>query len=181
MKQRAFTLIELLVVVAIVAILSAIAVPNFLEAQTRSKVARAKADLRTIATALATYSVDHNVFPQTNFVPRFRRFRVLTTPIAYLSAVPDDPFKSIDSAASGFRATANYAFGTMPLDAASRYALASDGPDRIPDSNPIQFYPGFSTDLFLGRVDGFDFMLYDPTNGTISRGDIFRASDFVPQ
>jgi prepilin-type N-terminal cleavage/methylation domain-containing protein len=46
----AFTLIELLIVVAIIAILAAIAVPNFLEAQVRSKVSRAKADMRSIAT-----------------------------------------------------------------------------------------------------------------------------------
>jgi len=57
-KRRGFTLIELLIVVAIIAILAAIAVPNFLEAQVRSKVARVKSDLRTLATAQEAYFVD---------------------------------------------------------------------------------------------------------------------------
>lgn len=62
-KKLGFTLIELLIVVAIIAILAAIAVPNFLEAQVRAKVSRAKSDLRTIATAMESYGVDHNVAP----------------------------------------------------------------------------------------------------------------------
>ncbi len=60
MRRKGFTLIELLIVVAIIAILAAIAVPNFLEAQVRSKVSRAKSDMRTMATALESYIVDHN-------------------------------------------------------------------------------------------------------------------------
>ena len=62
-KQNAFTLIELLIVVAIIAILAAIAVPNFLEAQTRAKVARVRSDQRTLATALETYNLDNNGYP----------------------------------------------------------------------------------------------------------------------
>src|SRR6187399_1379110 len=62
-KLRGFTLIELLIVVAIIAILAAIAVPNFLEAQTRSKVSRAKVDMRSLATAMETYLVDGNAYP----------------------------------------------------------------------------------------------------------------------
>lgn len=58
-----FTLIELLVVVAIVAVLSAIALPNFLEARARAEQARCASNLKAIAIALQTYKVDHNRFP----------------------------------------------------------------------------------------------------------------------
>ena len=62
-KIKAFTLIELLIVVAIIAILAAIAVPNFLEAQIRAKVSRARSDMRSIATALESYYVDNSQYP----------------------------------------------------------------------------------------------------------------------
>ncbi len=63
MSRKAFTLIELLIVVAIIAILAAIAVPNFLEAQIRSKASRVKTELRTLATAVESYYTDWNVPP----------------------------------------------------------------------------------------------------------------------
>src|SRR4030095_5642527 len=66
---RGFTLIELLIVVAIIAVLAAIAVPNFLEAQVRSKVSRTKADHRTIATALKAYRLDYNHDPEQGCPP----------------------------------------------------------------------------------------------------------------
>ena len=87
-RRGAFTLIELLIVVAIIAILALIAVPNFLEAQTRAKVARAKNDLRTIDVALTAYHVDHNTYPPwterngDRIHPCSWRFAWLTTPIA---------------------------------------------------------------------------------------------------
>src|SRR4051812_8591572 len=85
--KSGFTLIELLIVVAIIAILAAIAVPNFLEAQIRAKVSRCKSDMRTIATAMETYHVDNNHYPETFVNARWERFTPLTTPIAYLSTV----------------------------------------------------------------------------------------------
>ena len=59
--RRAFTLIELLIVVAIIGILAAIAVPNFLNAQVRAKVARSYADMKTIGTAIESSRLDRDV------------------------------------------------------------------------------------------------------------------------
>ncbi len=64
----AFTFLELLVVVACISILAGIAVPNFLEAQVRSKVARARADLAVTAEALEAYYADHFAYP-VNYEP----------------------------------------------------------------------------------------------------------------
>jgi type II secretion system protein G len=91
----AFTLIELLIVVAIIAILAAIAVPNFLEAQTRSKVSRVKSDLRSLATAIESYAVDYGNVPanEQGFTYVVKGMFMLTTPVAYMSSVDlDDPF-----------------------------------------------------------------------------------------
>ena len=180
-KHSAFTLIELLIVVAIIAILASIALPNFLEAQTRSKVSRVKSDLRTLAVALESYAVDYNKFPPSTLVPRFRRLRPLTSPISYITSVPIDPFKSIDSGAGPWRSSGMYAYGAMPIDQESRYALASDGPDRLPNHDNISFYPGNSNYIWENPASGYDYIRYDPTNGTVSIGDIWRASDYIQE
>ncbi|MDK2972640.1 MAG: type pilus assembly protein PilA [Candidatus Sumerlaeota bacterium] len=94
---QGFTLIELLIVVAIIAILAAIAVPNFLEAQVRSKVSRSLSDMRTIRTALESYAVDNNKYPETDlgraaYNAGYRTIDRLTTPISYITSIPKSPF-----------------------------------------------------------------------------------------
>lgn len=175
--KTAFTLIELLIVVTIITILAGIAVPNFLEAQTRSKVARTQADLRTVSVALETYVVDYNRYAPSTLVPLFQRLVPLTTPVAYLSSLPQDVFNGIDVNAGPFRISGNYAYGATPIDSESRYALASFGPDRKPDHRDITFYPGNSDSIWENPASGYSYYRYDPTNGTISDGDIWRLSD----
>lgn len=63
MKNKGFTLIELLIVVAIISILAAIAVPNFMEAMERTRSVACKGNLKTIGTALVWYRLDYGELP----------------------------------------------------------------------------------------------------------------------
>ncbi|MBY0358141.1 MAG: prepilin-type N-terminal cleavage/methylation domain-containing protein [Candidatus Obscuribacterales bacterium] len=57
-QSKGFTLVELLVVVVIVGILAAIALPNFIGAQKKSKNAAVKSNMRTVQIAAETYGTD---------------------------------------------------------------------------------------------------------------------------
>ena len=63
-SEKGFTLIELLIVVAIIGIIAAIAIPNLLNAIDRGKQKRTMADMRSLGTAVESYAVDNNVYPQ---------------------------------------------------------------------------------------------------------------------
>jgi type II secretion system protein G len=161
---RAFTLIELLVVVAVLAILAAIAIPNLLEAQIRSKVSRARADMRSLATALESYCVDNGRYPPNVLHEGVRVApEMLTTPMAYITSIPHDPFRTeregdrlrryeyhnvLEQVQSG-------AWGWPPNDL-RRYGMwrfTSLGPQR-------EYMP---------------WIPYDATNGTVSAGNILRT------
>lgn len=212
--MRAFTLIELLIVVAIIAILAAIAVPNFLEAQVRSKVARVRADLRTLTTGLESYRVDHNAYPDiprgapsldppafpTKGSPEYaiRALPRLSTPVAYLTVgILPDPF-SRDPGRPSVLGYANLsaseinpellAIGiTSPTaEGFARYRglgylLISVGPDGVdylinsgadPEQGAGRAYIYLAEPNSAGVGSNF---VYDPTNGTISVGDVSRT------
>ena len=57
--HKGFSLIELLVVVAVILIVAAIAVPNFLRSRMRANEASAVASLRVLNTAAVTYSITY--------------------------------------------------------------------------------------------------------------------------
>ena len=178
-----FTLIELLIVVAIVGILSAIAVPKFLTAQTRANITRVEADFKTLADALEMYRIDYNDYPyqymcrwETTAAPppvveygsreqnRYE-LRVLTSPIAYLNSIPQDVFSpgwklaafldnEIEVGLWPYDYTSFKAFSRVNFKMTQKgYVIKSRGPDR--------FYNG-----------GHHY--YDVTNGLMSAGDIVR-------
>ena len=58
-----FSVIELLIVVAVIGLISAIAIPNLINAIQRARQTRSMADLKTIARAVSLYEQDSSVFP----------------------------------------------------------------------------------------------------------------------
>jgi type IV pilus assembly protein PilA len=61
-NKKGFTLIELMIVVAIIGILAAIAIPNFLKFQAKSKQSEAKTNLKAIYTAETGYFGENNTY-----------------------------------------------------------------------------------------------------------------------
>ena len=59
-NRGGFTLVEIMIVVAIIALLAAIAVPNFLRARKRSQATRVLEDLRMIDAAIDQYAIENN-------------------------------------------------------------------------------------------------------------------------
>mgnify|MGYP006272019707 CR=1 FL=1 len=175
-KKQGFTLIELLIVVAIIGILAAIAVPNFLNAQMRAKLARVQADFRTIDTAMKSYQVDNNAFPPDPGGPCIdvQAYKRLTTPISYVSSIDmfEDYFTNESAqGAVGANCLWNYYdYGMVPYITQSGvgYVVISFGPDRELDM-------GWNTTSMnaLKSNDGSQLnFLYDVSNGLVSSGDI---------
>ncbi len=220
--RKGFTLIELLIVVAIIAILAAIAVPNFLEAQTRSKTARVKNDLRMLAQAQEAYYIDWNSYTylQTgtdtpwSARARWAGLAQLTSPVAYITSIPRDPFGvSHYTSTPGMKHYACYEMGTgiagvapagwapflpgstspptspgMPSDT---FEVESDGPNNFDDtigtlqdgrSSPFSTgrYPWQDVEDTPTNIELMSALCYDPTNGTISGGEIYRHGGAKP-
>ncbi|HOE09790.1 MAG TPA: prepilin-type N-terminal cleavage/methylation domain-containing protein [bacterium] len=188
-----FTLIELLIVVAIIGILAAIAVPNFMNARTRANVARVMGDHKAIGSALEMYRLDHNDFPwpigngqgHSGYSVYVEYLHELTTPVAYIATVaytdifrpqrentqwyPEDTIYSYQYVSyNGSWARLSNVSAAMHDRYFKGYCISSYGPDK--GANGVEWVP----------IGGSLASIYNPSNGLISAGDIGRFGGDVP-
>ena len=183
---RGFTLIELLVVVAVIGILAAIAVPNFLNAQIRAKIARTYSDIRALSTALEMYHTDHGTYPEGRSTWAVFGWNKLTSPTAYMASLPLDPFaprKDSNTPAPG-------GYGWFPEilpfyvyfwardindplnPAISRDYLFRKGIMKNPEATPPRIFHYYQIRAMGPNGQGDYSLAYDASNGLISAGDI---------
>ncbi|MFH1741376.1 MAG: prepilin-type N-terminal cleavage/methylation domain-containing protein [bacterium] len=173
---RGFTLIELLIVVAIIGVLAAIAVPNFLNAQMKAKVARAVSDMNSVAFAISCYHMDRNSYPEIiyGYIPR------ITTPIAYMSSIPLDFFNQYYET-EVFEYAPPYYYTDEPrcpndayynafqaYSPKSAFMVYSYGPDQMSTTVVNETGKGMSGKILI---------MYDASNGVVSWGSLFKFSD----
>ncbi len=186
LRKKAFTLIELLIVVAIIGILAAIAVPNFLNAQVRAKVSRAMADQRTLEMAILQYMNDNNDNPPHSHAPNQNYW--LTTPVPYLSGFLYDPFQDFAAAKTLFSDNSRLGFTKAqyhwdPYDLRYHpnltpvYFDASVNPDFGLRKNSIGILFGMGPTTSYQGQSTTDWHPYEVSNGVYSIGFIRR---YVP-
>ena len=181
----------------IIIILALIALPNLLEKRPKVYPGRTRSDMRSLATAIETYYVDHGVYPAftrrsadqvdagqykdrraapgSTFRAVTPTMQSLTTPIAYITSYFPDPFA--DTKGTTFRYYAD----------AHGWILGSWGPDRDEatggqmkwDGGIEKIYDGSLADPLVPILTGAGSRgayNYDPTNGTVSAGDLWRVA-----
>jgi general secretion pathway protein G len=198
MRRSGFTLIELLIVVAIIGILAAIAVPNFLNAQQRARYAQVESNMKSLSTAMMTYQVDWGSLPlhppshMTNIWNN-----ALTTPVAYIAMEPVDIYQSYLNSQSKMYSGAD----ARPVLHPEPFYTCSGGAYGHPALDKGVPNPGAGGDLSLRFLDdpplrqkalsqfkygryivsiGPDLVhnypgTYNISNGLISSGDIIRV------
>jgi type II secretory pathway pseudopilin PulG len=174
--SKTFALVGLILGIAataimliVIPILAAIAIPNFLQAKTRSQVSRTHGELRMCATALEAYYIDNNAYPSPDYDSQHQPVlpHILSTPIAYITCIPIDPFSPDGKQSCHYNSVI-----VASEDTTTPYwIITSQGPDKKIDIDVTRYnpqYPYWGESYIIAKS-------YDPTNGTTSAGDVWRT------
>jgi type II secretory pathway pseudopilin PulG len=193
-RRSGFTLIEALVVSAGLAALAAIAGQNSLESEVRAKVARVRSDTLSLANALEGYAVDHGNYPYQHdgstgscglqLRSPYQALSTLTSPVAYTASISKDPFTPEDPEDSDWTG-GSYHYWVKYTRVPWSYCMGWDVPPNdvawrwlVGDENALAEWTlvSYGPDRELNWVSDVPSSLrYDPSNGTVSVGDIFRV------
>lgn len=147
-RGRGFTLIELLIVVAIIGIIVAISVINFLNAIQRAKQKRTMADMRSVATAVESYQVEWSHYPAAAFVMP-SGLTLPTGTIGSIATKVSPTYIRIVPLRDGWDSWLEYGSGNNGSD----YVIRSTGRDGIAETSPtFSQTTDFNSDIIM--VDG---------------------------
>jgi len=171
--RKAFTLIELMVVVAIIAILAAIAIPQYKNYQMKAKTAEAKTNIGAIRTSEEAYLAENNYYLATNWAP------------ANIPGTAPDDFTANTTngfAYLGFSPAGKVFFSYAVTDSNNNTASSVTDSDTSLDGKQIT--PTTSVDIRIwavGDLDGDGNAGSAPSLSSLGNNSAFYATDENPK
>jgi prepilin-type N-terminal cleavage/methylation domain-containing protein len=182
-NNKGFTMIELFIVVSVIAILAAIAVPNFLEAQIRSKRGRTLEDMAILSDVLEAYALRTGHFPA-NQMARDKEpyteelfnngwaLAALTTPVPYVTKVPIACISPDSRGRNTKIPPLPYAYWRFDAEAAQR--------GDVPQAILFSVGPSGEMGSFI-TTNTLHLTPYDCSNGSASPGDLYVTFPSSPK
>ncbi len=200
-RARGLAAVEIVLGLGLAGVLAMLGASELDVARRGARVAEAGRELERIGHASEAYRIDNNGYPasfaQSWLPPRSMAaasdWRLLSTPVQYLDAFPSDPFRNTDSIPTSQKVLLMYGVssnGSHAIYPKTRWMAWSFGPDLVTQTGSYRSLAtivaneslnapqlGGQTPVeFGGGGSVYDGMRYDPTNGLVSVGDIYRHS-----